>query len=275
MPMFPVLFSLGPITIYSYGVFLVLAFLVTSYIFWRKGREEHYAEDELFDAFLLSLIVGMVASRIGFVALYFNHFGLQPLKWIDVFSAPGTVPVVGLLAGGIYLYRYAKRQKWNTFQILDYAALALAGGSVMVWLGNFFAGSDFGNPSTLPWALNFPGVFDRHHPTQLYAALMYLGLYLFLSWAEYHYRTFEWYRDKKHSAQTGFLFCVYCMAYGLIGIVLARLSPAKIVVFGYALDLPVRMIILIFGLAMLYRRSGRTVFAPKKSGAGESGTVSS
>ncbi len=263
--MFPVLFSLGPVTIYTFGLFLVLAFLVTGGVFWRKGREEHYAEDELFDAFLLTLLWGLLWARIGFVMLHFSHFGLHPIQWLDIFSSPGVEPLFGLVPGAIFLYRYARKQKWNAFEVLDYAALALSAGSVILWLGAFFAGSSFGNTTGLPWGMTFPGVFDKRHPVQLYAALAFFLLYLFLGWAEYHYRTFEWYRDKKHSAQTGFLFAVFCVVYGVIGVALSFVRPAQIVLFDTSFDVPVRMVVLLFGSLVLYHRSGRSFLFFKKS----------
>ena len=81
--MFPILLSLHPLTIYTIGVFMLIAFLVSGYVFWRKGREEHYQEEELFDAFLLTTLWGAVWARIGFVIINFGNFGFAPLKWLD------------------------------------------------------------------------------------------------------------------------------------------------------------------------------------------------
>jgi len=262
--MLPVLFSFGPVTIYSFGVFLALAVFITSYLFWRKGKEEHYNENELFDGFSLSVLFGAFWSRVGFVLLHFDHFGMNVLKWFDIFSSPGGVILVGLVASTVFLYRYAKKQKWNVFQILDFGALAVAGGAAVFWLGSFVAGSGFGNPTSLPWGMTFPGVFDKRHPTQLYAFLIFVLLYFFLSWAENHYRSFQWYRDKKHSAQTGFLFCVFCIVYGVLGIALSFLMSPQFVVLGYPLDIPVRLCVLLYGLILLFRRSGRSFLLIRK-----------
>ncbi len=262
--MFPVLFSWGSFTLYTFGIFLVVAFLGTGYVFWRKGKEEHYAEDELFDAFLLTLFWALLWGRIGFVLLHLNHFGLHVLQWVNFFAVPGIEPVFAFVAGALFLYRYAKNQKWNAFEVLDYWSLALALGSGILWIGSFFAGSGFGNTTDLPWGMYFPGVFDKRHPTQIYAALVFFLLFWFLSWAEYHYRTFEWYRDKKHSAQTGFLFCVFCIAYGILGIGLHFLMQADIVIGGFSLDLPLSIAVFLTGLILLYQRSGRSFFSFRK-----------
>jgi phosphatidylglycerol---prolipoprotein diacylglyceryl transferase len=262
--MFPVLFSFGSFTLYTMNVFYVLAFLLTGYVFWRRGKEEHYAEDELFDGFLLALIWGIVWSRIGFIAVHYSNFGLNLLKWIDVFSYPGVLPIAGFALSALFLFKYAKRNKWNSFEILDFAALASSAGMSVIWLGAFLDGSGVGTPTRLPWGVMFRELFDKRHPVQIYGMILYILLFMFLSWAESRYRTFNWYRDKKHSAQTGFLFCVFCIAFGLFGIVLGLVSSPQITVFGFALDLPVRIAILIYGLLLLYTRTGRTLLPQRK-----------
>src|SRR5579859_813677 len=84
--MFPLLLAIGPVTIYTMSVFNVIAFFAVGYVYWQKGREEHYQEDELFDGFLLAFLWGLLWGRIGFIVLHFAHFGFQPLRWLDMFS---------------------------------------------------------------------------------------------------------------------------------------------------------------------------------------------
>lgn len=264
--MFPVLLSFKPVTIYTIGVFLVIAFLTAGYVFWRRGREEHYQEEELFDAFLLTTIWGLLWSRIGFVLLHFSSFGFSPLKWFDVFSNPGTFSFLGLVMGGLFLYRHAKKKKWDEAEILDFASIALTAALVITSLGSFFDGSGFGNPTSMPWGVTFPAVFDKRHPTQLYSALFYLILYLYLNWLEPRYRMFEWYRNKKHSAPTGFLFAVFCIGYGVYGIALTFLTPPSATLFDVNIDLPIRVGVLLFGIIRLLMQSGHTfMLLPKRN----------
>lgn len=261
--MLPTLLSIGPFQITSFGVAVAIAFLASSFIFWRKSREENYPEDDMFDGWLLSLLWGLLWARIGFIALHWQLFGLQPLRWIDFLTYPGLTIVFGLIAGLVYLYRFADQQRWDAFEVVDFAVLALTLGSVVLWIGAFFDGSSFGYPTNLPWGVQFPVVFDKRHPVQLYAALFYLLMFIYLAWVEPRYRTFAWYRDKKHSAQTGFLTCLFFMGYGIIGVMLALLSPAQLTVYGISIDLPIKIAFFAYGFALLYVRSGRS-FLPKK-----------
>jgi prolipoprotein diacylglyceryltransferase len=255
--MFPVLFSIGPVTFYTSTLFTILAFFVSTYVFWRKGREEHYPEDELFDGYLISIFWGVLMSRVGYIALHFAEFGLQPLHWLDVFSYPGFVPIFGIVAAGISLFRYAQKQKWDGFEVLDYWVLALTITMSILWLGNFFAGAEVGTPTKLPWGMTSGNVFDKRHPLQLYGAILYFLLFVYLFWVESRYRTFSWYRARKDSAQTGFVFCVFCIMTGVIGSFLWVFSSAKSFFFGVPVDLILRGSLIVYGCISLFQRSGR------------------
>ncbi len=256
--MFPVLFAIGPVKFYTFTLFLIAAFLTSAHIFWRKGREEHYPEDELFDIFLKATFWGVVWSRVGFVVLHFSQFGLHPLSWINLFRFPGFVPLFGVLAVVWSLYRSAQKEKWDEFEVLDFGALSLTLTMAILWLGNFFSGAEFGTPTHLPWGVQFASVFDRRHPLQLYGFGLYLLLYIFLFWAESRYRTFSWYRARKDSAQSGFLFCMFCIFTGLIGSFLWIFSPTQVFFFGVPIDILIRVGLILYGITLLFQRSGRS-----------------
>lgn len=266
--MFPELFRIGSVIIATKSIFLVVAFLTTAFMFWRKSREEHYHEEQVFDAFLLSVLVGLLAARIGYVVLFFDEFSSQIWRAFDVVSKPGSVFEVGLLGATLYLFRFAKHKKWDAFEVLDFWFLSVAVGMVLVHIGNFFAGTGFGHPTSLPWGMIFPGVFERTHPLQLYTALFYIALGGYLSWAEYNYRTFTWYRAGKKTAQTGFLTSVFLIAVGLYSLITLPIRP-KFYAWGQVpIDIIVGAAVLIVGLLLLYSRSGRTVFFWQKKESG-------
>lgn len=262
--MFPILFQFGPLKFYTFTIFMIVAFFASTYVFWRKGREEHYQEDELFDSFLIALFWGLIWSRIGYVALHFSFFGVQPLSWINVVGFPGFSPLFGIIAAAWSLYHSAKKQKWDEFEVLDFGAVGLALGMAVLWLGSFFSGADFGTPTSLPWGMQFPNVFDKRHPLQIYGFIAYVLVFLFLFWAESRYRTFSWYRAKKDSAQSGFLFCFFCIFWGIIGSILWFFSPTQVWFYAIPVELMIRIVILLYGLVMLFRRSGRSLAFKKK-----------
>jgi phosphatidylglycerol---prolipoprotein diacylglyceryl transferase len=257
--MWPILFSVGPITIRTMSIFVVVGFLAAAFIFWRKGREEHYQEEELFDAFLLSTVVGMIAARLGFVLLHLDRFGANIVQWFDVVRHPGFNGLIGLVIAGLYLYRLADRYKWDVYEVLDFWSMGVALGMVFISLGSFFDGSVVGLPVGNGWGLRFPGVFEPVHPVQLYAAGFFLLLFWYLSWAEYRYRTFEWYRAGKKTGQTGFLVGVFMCSAGLFSFISTFLRPAMIEVFGYNIERFAAILLAATGFWLLWQRSGRSL----------------
>ena len=262
--MLPVLFSFGPLMLRTLTVFIIFAGLIGAFVFWRKGREEHYSETELLDAFFLSSLVGLLAGRVGHIALHFDQFGMSALKWLDVFSYPGTLGIAAWSVATVYLYRFAKQKKWDMFEILDFWVMSSSILLAVMYLGLFFDGTVYGNPTTLPWGVTFPGLFEPHHPSQLYFALFFLGLFWFLSHVEYRYRTFSWYRAGKKTAQTGFLFTAFVISTSIFYLLMTFVKPASLPLVSSGIERIVLFMVAVVGIFLLYRRSGRGIIRRRK-----------
>jgi phosphatidylglycerol:prolipoprotein diacylglycerol transferase len=261
--MFPILFTLGHFSLRTMTVFSVIAFFLSGFMLWRKGREENYSEAQLFDGFLLSSVAGFIFGRLGHVLLHWSDFGWQVWKWLDFVSVPGTQPLLGVIGSLWYFYIFAKNKKWDAFEALDYYVIAAVFGLFWRYVGAFFDGAQYGLPTTMPWGLVFPGVQEKVHPIQLYWALFTLGWFWYLSRVEYRYRLFEWYRDGKKTAQTGFLVATTLIAFAAFSLVMTWLKLPEVVVNGWELDRWLYCAIGLLGLQLLWSRSGRSLFGQK------------
>jgi phosphatidylglycerol:prolipoprotein diacylglycerol transferase len=262
--MFPVLFSIGPITIKTFFVLLLIGFFISGFIFWRKGREEHYEIMELFDGFLLSALAGIIIARSIHILFNLNHFGLDIFKWFNFISNPGFNLLVGVFAAGLYLYKFSIKKKWDPFEVLDFWVTSVSLGLFLNYLGLFFEGVGYGYQTNMPWGVVFPQLIDPHHPTQLYTALFYLLLYFFIARVEYSYRTFSWYRYGKKTAQTGFLVSMFFIFSAIFNFFVSFLRPSVFEFFGVNFDILLSIALLIVGLFLLYYRSGRPLPFPVK-----------
>ena len=81
---------------------------------------------------------------------------------------------------------------------------------------------------------------------------------------EYRYRTFEWYRRGKKTAQSGFLLSVFLVLTGLFYLIMTMLSLPSMVVAEKVLDPWVYFLIFFFGAILLFNRSGQS-FKAKRS----------
>lgn len=87
--MYPILFQLGPVTIYSYGFFLALAYLAATYILWREGKKQGFQEEKLIDLSIAKtkkIVVVRVKKNIESLTILVLKTKIIPCK--KLFSKP-------------------------------------------------------------------------------------------------------------------------------------------------------------------------------------------
>lgn len=177
--MYPVLLKLGPITIYSYGFFLALAYLLATYVFWREGKKQGYQEEKLIDFSVATLVAAIVGGRILYTILNFNIFSTNPIRilffWEGGFAYFGSLIAV-LIIGSLLVRKW----RWSFFQVADFGSLAVLLAFVVGKIGSFLYGNDYGSLTKLPWGVNFLFLEGSRHPTQIYEALFSLILLVLL-----------------------------------------------------------------------------------------------
>lgn len=140
--MLPVFLDLKIIRIYTFGVFLVLAFFWASYLLWKNFLLTAQKEEDVFDGLFISLATGFFISRLAYVVIHFASFGFSFLKFILVNGYPG-LSLYGFMGGfilGLYLFFLSKKVKFR--EVIDYfipsSFLALGIGQI----GSFFSGPE-------------------------------------------------------------------------------------------------------------------------------------
>ncbi len=140
--MLPVFLELKVIKIYTFGVFLVLAFFWGSYLLWKNFLLTAHKEEDVFDALFVSLATGFLISRLTYVTIHFESFGFSILKFILINGYPG-LSLYGFMGGfilGLYLFFLSRKVKLR--EVIDYfippSFLALGIGLI----GSFLAGPE-------------------------------------------------------------------------------------------------------------------------------------
>ncbi len=247
----------------SFGwLFLVVGIIGALYFFWRKAETEHYDLWAAFDSVFVASLGGIVGARLGYILLHPLEFGVSPLKLINVLAYPGLWPVTGFVVTFYTLYRFATQSKIDWWEVWDFFVIAVTWYLGWHWLSRFAIGAAAGTSTKLPWGMMFPNRLEPAHPVQLYAAAAYLALFAFLSWVETRYRFFFWYRSKKRTAKPGFLFCSFLIAVGIFQFGLSFVQPTFFILpGGFELNQALGVLIFVAGCALLYLRSGRSIFS--------------
>lgn len=254
--MYPVLFSFGPVTFYTFGLFSVLAFLFASFIVWKRGREAHLADEEIFDGIILVTLAGLVGARLTYILFWFDRFGFSPLTWLALVRIPGMYLSGGIASGALALYLLSKRRRWSMLTVSDVAVTGLSFGQSIGWLGAFFSGFGMGKVSrTL--GLMFPGETEPRLPAQFLWSIGFFLLFLLLWKLENRYRTFEWYKGRRAEARTGFLTFTYIAVYGLLSLLNVLVGEFTVYWFGIWGVLIAGTSLFLVGIGGLYLNSGR------------------
>jgi len=200
---YPILFQLGSFTISSFGVMMVIAFLLGNYLLRidvvAEGYDAIIADDIIFRAAIGGILgakvyylienipTGQAADNINglinIIAGIFTLNGERIAFGIQNFGA-GLVFMGGLVGGMAAVSWYIYRKNLNWLKITDLAAPFLVLGHGIGRIGCFLVGDDYGIPTNLPWAIAFPNGLPPTtiavHPTQLYEMSAYFIIFFYL-----------------------------------------------------------------------------------------------
>lgn len=168
----PVLVQLGPLTIRWYGVMMAITILAGVAMAYRYGPRFGIPRAELDRLAAPFVLTAFVGARLGYVVSHPAEFS-NPLEIVRVYH--GGLTSHGAIAGGlIALWWFARRRGLSLWDLADTAAWAIPLGNVFVRFGNFMNGELYGDVTTLPWAVTFPGVPGPRHPLQIYEMIFAL-----------------------------------------------------------------------------------------------------
>jgi len=146
----PILFQIGPIPIYSYGLMMAIAFLVADFLVSREFKRLRFNINYANEMVVLAVVSGIIGAKILYLLENFSDFIKSPLEMI--FSAGGLTWYGGFILAFIVLFVYVIRKKLPVLKVLDAIAPAVALGYGIGRIGCHLSGDgDYGIPTSLPW----------------------------------------------------------------------------------------------------------------------------
>ncbi len=266
----PVLFRIGPLNVYSYGLMMGIGFLVANYAaikeFERKGLGANFANEVT----ILAVVFGIAGSKILSLIENWGDFLRDPIGM--AFSPGGLTWYGGFVLAAIMILWAARRKHFKMLSVADALAPALMLGYAVARLGCHFSGDgDYGLPTNLPWGVNysngivppsiafrgFPQIESHYpggivpnntllHPTPIYEFFAGVAIF-FLLW-----------RLRKNLKPDGMLFMVYLVMAGLERLLVEfiRLNPRLL--FGLSEAQLVSVVLIAIGVMGL-------IFLPRKT----------
>jgi phosphatidylglycerol:prolipoprotein diacylglycerol transferase len=227
--MLPILFKIGPITIYSFGAMMALAALTAAWVVYAELKRRGYNPELASTMVFAAAVGGLLGARILFIVEDWSNFVRSP--WDFIFTGAGFTWYGGFLGGVLGVSWVVRKNNIPWLVAADITAPALAIAYGIGRLGCHIAGDgDWGTVTDLPSGVAYtnaiigwldpstgipypPGV--RVHPTPVYEFLESLAIFGAL-WT-----------IRKKDLPAGTLFWLYLVLAGLARLVVEfwRLNP--------------------------------------------------
>lgn len=218
--------GIGQITITSFGLMMVAAFLAGNWVMRRRLHELERDPRLADDIMLAALVGGLLGAKLYYVVLHWQLTSADPVGML--LSRAGLVWYGGLVLGALAVIALVWRRGVSVPFSADLVAPALALGYGLGRIGCFLVGDDYGRPTESWIGIAFPegspattaGNIRRHfgvdlpagipdgqvlsvYPTQLFEAAA--GLLVF--WILWRWRD--------HPNRAGWLFSVWLLLAGV------------------------------------------------------------
>jgi phosphatidylglycerol:prolipoprotein diacylglycerol transferase len=274
--MHPVLIEIGWFTIHSYGFMLAMSFLVGIFVARRRASKFGIEPNHIMDLSVYIILGAVVGSRLLYVAYHLDEYR----NFLDMFALweGGATLYGGLILTVLLSYLFAAKRGLGFLRLADVVSPSIALGIMFTRMGCFLSGCCYGKPTSLPWGVQFPdgcaaGYYSRQmaetlslpsvhlHPTQLYASLYGLVIFLLLLLFE------------RRVKKLGSTFGAFLLLYGISRFVLDffRFYEDNMRIF---IDLTLNQLLsaglVILGLVLLLRKAERGSAEPQGKGRGGS-----
>jgi len=194
----PEIVSFGFVSLRWYSMMFMISFLLGIFIFKWIYRIENKPEKDLDELLLYMLLGTIVGARIGHCLFYDPVYYLSnPVKILKVWE--GGLASHGATLGillALYIF-VRKKANYTYIWMLDRMSITVALAGSFVRLGNLFNSEILGKPADVAWSFVFIRVDQiPRHPTQIYEALAYMAIFLFLFFS---------YKEKREKTENGWL----------------------------------------------------------------------
>ncbi len=237
------LFSIGPVTIYGYGLMVAVAIIAAYLVAEMRAKKKGLDYECIFTLTIWCLVGGILGSKILYFITIFEQVIADPsiiLDWQNGFVVYGGI--IGGILGGFLYCRY---KKWNFLEHFDLVMPEIALAQGFGRIGCFLAGCCYGKETDSIFGIAFhDSAFAPNNvkliPTQLISSVLDFALFGILLFA-----------DKKKKAH-GQVAALYLILYsiGRFGVEMLRGDAERGAVGTISTSQFIAILILVVGIGM-------------------------
>lgn len=172
--MHPELFRIGNFPVQSFGVVLVIGFIVGLVMAGKRAARFGLKPEVVQDVAIWMIFAGVAGARIAYLLLNWKYYAQHPNElWTLRFQ--GLTSFGGLIGGALAILLLARKHQFKPLDYMDTVALPVLIGHAIGRIGCFLNGCCYGSAcSTSPPGVHFVGLPGLHTPAQLYDTVMTL-----------------------------------------------------------------------------------------------------
>jgi phosphatidylglycerol---prolipoprotein diacylglyceryl transferase len=189
----PILFQIGGLPIYTYGVLVATGVLIGVSFARQQAPRAGLDPEKIWNLGIYTILVSLLLAKIWLVFSEWDYYSthMREIFSIQTFQSGGTF-YGGIVGAILTIVLYTHYQKMPLLSVMDIGVTGLALGHSIGRLGCFAAGCCYGKPTALPWGITFTNPVAAQiagtplgvhlHPTQLYEASAEFLNFLILIW---------------------------------------------------------------------------------------------
>ncbi len=162
--------------IYLYGIIIAIGFLMAFLYCYRRVKDFGLTGDELTDAILIGVPLGIVCARLYYVIFFWERYAANPVSALYIWE--GGLAIYGGVIGAVLgIFIFSRTKKIPMLPTMDLVALGLLIGQCIGRWGNFTNRECFGEQVGEDFFLRMgltsraTGLTTYWHPTFLYESL--------------------------------------------------------------------------------------------------------
>ncbi|MFV0289326.1 MAG: prolipoprotein diacylglyceryl transferase [Mangrovibacterium sp.] len=189
----PVAFHIGNTELRWYGLMFPIGFLLGYLLARRMFKIEDVSLNLLDTLFIIVFLSGIIGARIGHVIFYdWEFFKEHPSEIIKTWH--GGLASHGGVFGVLFALLIWSRFSDKSFSwVIDKVAVCASLLAGLIRIGNLMNSEIYGIATDMPWGFIFvqQGETDAKHPTQLYEAIYYFGVFILLYYLYFNKKAYR------------------------------------------------------------------------------------
>ena len=158
--MYPTLFTIGPLTVHSFGLMVALGFLAALFVMTRLARigfVDNLPEEGVSQLVLCAMLGGAFGARLAYVCEHWSaEYAGRPFFEVFRFDKGGLMFYGGLIGAIVVIAFFSKAKKISLIRILDLCAVGLPLGHAFGRVGCFLNGCCFGRVCDSAISVTYP-----------------------------------------------------------------------------------------------------------------------